>query len=472
MMHVAVRVVMIDDDGVERDVHEIARLARDRLSPETLGLSLSEAKAITGGIQQVVSRSQVETWQAAQRTCPECGLRRGLKGRHAIVFRTVFGVLRLAGERLRSCPCNPGPAGSVSPLSRLFPERSSPELQFVETKFASLISYGLTVKLMSELLPLDKSVGAEQVRRALFRVAETHESDLAEKLAGSSADAGAPAATPPDGPLFVGMDGGYVRGRDKNWFEAVVGKSIVSFHRDGRPPDPSGRCFAFVQTVDAKPRTRLVDSLLKHGLAPTQQVIFMSDGADTLRRLQKHIAPEAEHVLDWFHVTMRLTVLKQMIKGAWADEAMVAEKHAALEKIKWMLWHGNSSEALHDIGWMQCDVDFDLREGAESAPLRKLETTVGEFWTYINNNMAYMVNYGERFRGKERISTGFVESAVNQVIDKRFDKRQSMRWTPKGAHLLLQTRTHVLNGDLDDLLRRKYPAFRTSEKSESAPVLG
>ena len=35
----------------------------------------------------------------------------------------------------------------------------------------------------------------------------------------------------------------------------------------------------------------------------------MSDGADTLRRLQQNIAPEAEHVLDWFHVTMRLTVL-------------------------------------------------------------------------------------------------------------------------------------------------------------------
>jgi hypothetical protein len=70
------------------------------------------------------------------------------------------------------------------------------------------------------------------------------------------------------------------------------------------------------------------------------------------------------------------------------------------------------------------------------------------------------VNYGERFRAGERIPTGFVESAVNQVVDKRFDKRQSMRWTPRGAHLLLQTRTRVLNGDLDQLIRRRYPAFR------------
>ena len=81
-----------------------------------------------------------------------------------------------------------------------------------------------------------------------------------------------------------------------------------------------------------------------------------------------------------------------------------------------------------------------------------------------------MVNFGERFGAGERISTGFVESAVNQIIDKRFNQRQSMRWTPKGAHLLLQTRTHVLNGDLDELLRRRYPDFRTSSKTEIAPV--
>jgi hypothetical protein len=126
--------------------------------------------------------------------------------------------------------------------------------------------------------------------------------------------------------LFVGMDGGYVRGRKQGWFEAIAGKSLVSFHRDGRVPDPSGRCFAFVQAVDDKPRARPVDTLRQQGMQPQQQVIFMSDGADTLRGLQQNIAPEAEHLLDWFHVTMRLTVLSQMIRGAWADAATVEAK--------------------------------------------------------------------------------------------------------------------------------------------------
>ena len=45
------------------------------------------------------------------------------------------------------------------------------------------------------------------------------------------------------------------------------------------------------------------------------------------------------------------------------------------------------------------------------------------------------------------MSTGFVESTVNQVISTRFCKKPQMAWTPLGAHLLLQIRTRVLNGE-------------------------
>lgn len=55
------------------------------------------------------------------------------------------------------------------------------------------------------------------------------------------------------------------------------------------------------------------------------------------------------------------------------------------------------------------------------------------------------MNDGERFRAGERISSGFVESAINQIVAKRFSKRQLMRWTGRGAHLTLQTRTGVLS---------------------------
>lgn len=472
MIRMAIQVVFIDDANDQRDVHEIVGIDRGQLCPAVLGLSLAEAKKITGGIQQVLTGVQVAEWQADQRACPDCGNRRPLKGHHRIVFWTPFGKLRLDSERVRVCPCAQSPTISVSPLADLLSERVSPEMLFLETKFASLVSYGLTVRLLDELLPFDRPIGTERVRRHLFRVAEAHEAELASAPTSITVDERTgPNSELPDGSLFVGMDGGYVRGREQAWFEAIAGKSLISFHRDGRVPDPAGRCFAFVQTVDDKPRARLVDTLRQQGMQPQQQVIFMSDGADTLRRLQQNIAPEAEHVLDWFHVTMRLTVLGQMIKGAWADAAMVETKAAALERIKWLLWHGNAPDAIDDIECLADDVAGALEENPTSASLRKLATTLGEFATYITNNVGHIVNYGERFRADERISTGFVESAVNQIVDKRFDKRQSMRWTPRGAHLLLQTRTRVFNGDLDQLICHRYPAFRKPESNGFAPDL-
>jgi hypothetical protein len=42
-------------------------------------------------------------------------------------------------------------------------------------------------------------------------------------------------------------------------------------------------------------------------------------------------------------------------------------------------------------------------------------------------------------------------------------KRQPMQWTERGAHLFLQTRTRVLNGELDEMFRRWYPKFRSQE---------
>jgi hypothetical protein len=67
---------------------------------------------------------------------------------------------------------------------------------------------------------------------------------------------------------------------------------------------------------------------------------------------------------------------------------------------------------------------------------------------YIDRNRAFIPNYGERYRYGERISTGFVRSIVNQVISKRFCKKQQMQVTKWGAHLLLQTRVKTLNQGL------------------------
>jgi hypothetical protein len=86
--------------------------------------------------------------------------------------------------------------------------------------------------------------------------------------------------------------------------------------------------------------------------------------------------------------------------------------------------------------------------------------TSHKFHSYIERNRAFIPNYGERYRNSERIGTGFVESAVNQVMSKRMAKKQQMQWSRRGAHLLLQVRTEVLNEDLEECFRTWYPGFR------------
>ena len=93
------------------------------------------------------------------------------------------------------------------------------------------------------------------------------------------------------------------------------------------------------------------------------------------------------------------------------------------------------------------------------APNPKFARTAREFAAYIAANASSLINYGERYRAGERISSCLAESTVNAVISKRFAKRQQMQWTKRGAHLLLQTRTRALDGTLRPLFEQWYPGL-------------
>ena len=71
----------------------------------------------------------------------------------------------------------------------------------------------------------------------------------------------------------------------------------------------------------------------------------------------------------------------------------------------------------------------------------------GTYW-YLESNAQYLVNYGWRYRRSMPISSSIAESAVNEVVSLRCAKKRQMRWTNKGAHLLVQVRVAVLNGEL------------------------
>src|SRR5260221_13378910 len=193
-----------------------------------------------------------------------------------------------------------------------------------------------------------------------------------------------------------------------------------------------------------------------------QDITFLSDGGDTVRDLQFYLSPISEHLLDWFHITMRLTVMQQMAKGLPAR--LLAEHDGIdlahdLDIVKWFLWHGNTFKALQRLDILQMDVEA-LQGEEEIAEPSKLLKALEEFYSYIQNNRDFIPNYAERYRYGEIISTAFVESTVNYVVSKRFVKKQQMRWTREGAHLLLQMRLQVLNQEWRNTVGRWYPGMQ------------
>ena len=152
----------------------------------------------------------------------------------------------------------------------------------------------------------------------------------------------------------------------------------------------------------------------------------------------------------------RLVPLCRRTQGSESRKNALKE----LERIKWFLWHGNVFRALETVDDLFMDLDTENPTAKETTLLKKL----GEFDTYIRNNAGFTPNYGERWRYGETISTAFVESTVNQVISKRMVKKQQMRWSQQGAHLLLQVRTRVLNDELREVFREWYPSFTQGDE--------
>ena len=153
---------------------------------------------------------------------------------------------------------------------------------------------------------------------------------------------------PAEGSFKVGIDGGYVRHwfDKKHTFEVIVGKSIRSVD-EGEEEDKtlSLKRFGFVQTLDTKSKRRLYEVLHSQDFRMNQTSTFLSDGDDTLRQLQVEMSPKALHILDWHHVTMKLTVLGQYGKGLVQCEAESLNFEPCVEGRRWYPWAREGLEA-------------------------------------------------------------------------------------------------------------------------------
>src|SRR6266853_5992393 len=232
-MRVKLQLVICHDDGREETITDIITLHTNNQHIEHLGLSLAESKQLLSTLQRHLLQQQVTTFLDTHATYPDCGTPLKLKAHGSRSFRTLFGTFTFSSPRFEHCDCTRHKTPSFRPLSALLTEPVAPELLYMEAKWSSLVSYGLSLDALQDFLPLDLSLDVKTVRYDTLKVAKRLEAELGEEQA--SFIEGDPREWDhlplPDGSFTVGIDGGYVRHwlDKKHNFEVIVGKSILSF---------------------------------------------------------------------------------------------------------------------------------------------------------------------------------------------------------------------------------------------------
>jgi hypothetical protein len=437
---------------------EVAHLERDEQAGlADLGLRLGEAKQLTAAIQAEIVPAQVTVADEDRRTCLACGRVLASKGHYKATFRSLFGDVPIRVQRLLACSCQgTGEAKSFAAFD-LEAATVAPELAYVTARYAALAPFGKVADLLSELLPVSGAANAGTVRNRTMRVGEA----VVQPHVKTTAE---PVTARPAEPVVVGLDGGYVRSRhrqDERHFEVIAGKVISAQGSQSR--------FAFARNGPAIASGAFRQALAMAGVTADTPATVLCDGDPGLWRLQSEALPNATIVLDWWHVAVRFEHALQAARGLGAgDTKLPADAVRGLELAKWRLWHGRWPGCRRKLAalcrWARRTSVLGI------AGIGRLEHHVSELLAYLERNQGALVHYAARRRNDEPISTAFVESAVNEIIAKRMNKKQQMRWNRATVQPFLDVRTAVLNDTLEDAFRHRYPGFHPANGNEAVAL--
>ena len=158
-MRVKLQLVMCGDEGQEETITDVITLDKDHRRIEHLGLTLAEAKQLLSTLQRHLLQHQVATFLDTHSTCAACGALLKMKAHASRSLRTLFGTFTLASPRLEHCDCTRQKTSSFRPLSALLTESVAPELLYMEAKWSSLVSYGMSLDALKDFLPLEVTLG-------------------------------------------------------------------------------------------------------------------------------------------------------------------------------------------------------------------------------------------------------------------------------------------------------------------------
>jgi hypothetical protein len=451
-----VKVVAELQPGVTTET-EVGRIERDEeANLAELGLRLEEAKQLTAALQAQIVPAQVTVLSECRGSCVACGSVLASKGHYPVRFRSLFGDVPLRVRRLLVCPCQGGSGVKSSAILDFGGNAVAPELAYLTARYAALAAFGKVAALLSELLPISGMQHVSTVRNRTRQVGGTVVRQPSFTDTAKSTD-----------PVMIGLDGGYVRNRhggEGRHFEVIAGKVIDAEGTQHR--------FAFVRNGPVATSDAFRQALAAAGVHADTPATVLCDGDAGLWRLQREALPDATVVLDWWHLAVRFEHALQVARGFGAG---TAEKHLAdeavrgLERAKWRLWHGRWPGCRRKLvalcRWMQ------RKQLRDVAGMGRLQRHASELLGYLERNQDALVHYAARHRCGEPISTAFVESAVNEIVAKRMNKKQQMRWNRMTVQPFLDVRTAVLDSTLESVFRQRYPGFRPANDEHGAKAV-
>ena len=429
-----VRLVKIGAEGEGRTLDVMGIDRPDDLGDiADLGLTLDETKRLLAGLQQEIVAAQVTDHAARRPTCSRCGGGCRVKDYQDHVVATLFGRVTVRLPRFRCAACGGNDPGIDWPSHC----RSTPELDRLQAHLSALMTYRTAADLLAQVFPVDAAKHPETLRRHALKVGEA----LGE-CAAARPEAAASA-------VVVTLDSTFIRSCEKGERHLEVRVGNVETKSGGR------QVFGAVARAETDIKVLINRKLDAVGRTEDTALTAFTDGCPGLRRTLADAGVTTAPMLDWFHIGMRLQHLKQVASGLSRDDsARVAAKAvivAEVERLHWRLWNGKATNARISIDRIRAVMHhFKGEAGTRKsiAPSRKLWTALHALDGYLTGQSDWLINYAERHRAGLRVGTAITEGTANFLVNRRMNKCQQMRWSRRGADLLLQVRCAVYNGTL------------------------
>ena len=180
------------------------------------------------------------------------------------------------------------------------------------------------------------------------------------------------------------------------------------------------------------------------------------DGCSGLQSILAEAGCQKPPIADWFHIAMRLQHAKQATSGLSTDTPGRMQAKAAIvaeiERLHWRIWNGKAKNARRTLERVRKVMHVSKGDGVHRPTAepssRKLWRALREVDTYRRGQSTRLVNYAKRYRAGLRVGTSVTEGTANSLVNRRMNTQQPMRWSRRGADLLLQVRCAVYNGAL------------------------